>query len=72
MGDEAARFADHHDAKGNAFADWDAAFRTWMRNAVKFRGERDANRNGAPRVQRDSGWSTADHAQPQEARRAAR
>lgn len=38
------RFEDHHDSKGNKFADWDAAFRTWLRNAVKFR--ESGTRNG--------------------------
>lgn len=33
---EAAHFRDHHTAKGSRLADWDAAFRTWLRNAVKF------------------------------------
>ena len=35
--DELEKFADHHKAKGSKFADWDAAFRTWCRNAEKFR-----------------------------------
>src|SRR5690606_16562033 len=29
-------FVDHHMSKGNRMADWDAAFRTWMRNGEKF------------------------------------
>lgn len=33
---EFAAFRDHHVAKGSVFKDWDAAFRTWLRNAVKF------------------------------------
>jgi len=33
---EAESFKDHHVAKGSHFVDWDAAFRTWLRNAVKF------------------------------------
>ncbi len=33
---EAGGFRDHHTAKATKFADWDAAFRTWLRNAVKF------------------------------------
>jgi len=35
--DELDKFADHHKAKGSKFADWNAAFRTWCRNAEKFR-----------------------------------
>ena len=31
-----ANFCDHHRAKGSAMLDWDAAWRTWVRNEVKF------------------------------------
>lgn len=30
------QFCDHHDAKGSTMKDWDAALRTWIRNAKKF------------------------------------
>lgn len=33
---ELAQFVDHHTAKGSTFKDWDAALRTWIRNAAKF------------------------------------
>ncbi len=33
---ELANFLDHHTARGTVFKDWQAAFRTWLRNAVKF------------------------------------
>ena len=33
---EWAQFCDYHRAKGSAMADWDAAWRTWSRNAAKF------------------------------------
>lgn len=33
---EFAHFRDHHQARGNAFVDWDAAWRTWCRNVKKF------------------------------------
>lgn len=33
---ELDRFRDHHAAKGSTFVDWDAAFRTWLGNAVRF------------------------------------
>jgi hypothetical protein len=33
---EQAAFRDHHAAKGSIFKDWQAAFRTWLRNSVKF------------------------------------
>lgn len=36
VGAEKAAFADHHTANGSTFKDWQAAFRTWLRNAAKF------------------------------------
>lgn len=33
---EVEQFRDHHRAKGSTYKDWDAAFRTWLRNAPKF------------------------------------
>jgi hypothetical protein len=33
---ELAAFRDHHSAKGSLFKDWQAAYRTWLRHAVKF------------------------------------
>lgn len=33
-------FTDYHAAKGSLFADWGAAFRTWVRNDRKFRASR--------------------------------
>jgi hypothetical protein len=38
-------FRDFHISKGSRFASWPAAFRTWMRNAVRFN-------NGRPRLSR--------------------
>lgn len=29
-------FKDHHEANGNKFTNWNAAWRNWMRNSVKF------------------------------------
>jgi len=34
---EVEAFRDHHRAKASRFADWDAALRTWLRNAAKWR-----------------------------------
>lgn len=47
---EAERFRDHHQAKGNVFADWHAAFRKWLGNAKKWDAERGplANDSAAP------------------------
>lgn len=33
---ELDQFTDHHLAKGSLMKNWDAAFRTWIRNAIKF------------------------------------
>lgn len=33
---EAEHFRDYHQAKGEPHLDWDACFRTWLKNAVKF------------------------------------
>ncbi len=41
---EAAHFLDHHTAKGEPGIDWHAAFRNWLRNAVKFAKQ---NRQGS-------------------------
>lgn len=34
---EFAQFRDHHLARGTVMKSWDAAFRTWLRNAYRFR-----------------------------------
>lgn len=44
---EFAAFTDYHRSKGTTFKDWNAALRTWMRNARKFKsaaGNRPAGR----------------------------
>lgn len=33
---EFERFCDHHRAKGSLFADWEAAWRTWVGNALEY------------------------------------
>lgn len=35
------KFRDHHLAKASAFADWDAAWRTWVRNELEFMARRN-------------------------------
>lgn len=44
--EELAAFTDHHKAKGTSFKDWQAAWRTWCRNAVRFK-QRGGAANGA-------------------------
>lgn len=43
---ELASFADHHRAKGSTMLDWQAAFRTWLRNAAKFAKQDAAKLHG--------------------------
>lgn len=46
--DELAAFCDHHAAKGTTFKDWQAGFRTWLRNSAKYRQQaRPGGRGGA-------------------------
>jgi Helix-turn-helix domain len=44
------KFKDHHLAKGSAFIDWRAAWRTWCRNSIEFASRR-GNSNGSQRPQ---------------------
>ena len=44
--DELPKFIDYHRAKGSLMASWDAAFRTWLRNAAKFNQERGSSNAG--------------------------
>lgn len=55
---EAEQFRDYHAAKGSTFKDWDAAFRTWLRNAAKFQAER------APKNDNGSGFHAPSGAAP--------
>jgi len=64
LDDELAAFADHHSAKGTTFKDWQAGFRTWLRNASKFRQARQqpgARIASAPKsfaqTDREEGWA---------------
>ena len=38
-----ATFLDHHRAKGSLFIDWTAAWRTWLRNEIRFSANRPAS-----------------------------
>lgn len=44
MGDA---FRDHHRNKGTKGIDWEAGFRTWVRNEIKFNRNRSGGSNGA-------------------------
>jgi uncharacterized protein YdaU (DUF1376 family) len=43
----AEAFADNHRSKGNRMADWDAAWRTWVRNEIKFNRGAKGGGNGS-------------------------
>jgi uncharacterized protein YdaU (DUF1376 family) len=49
---EADQFRDFHDAKGSTFLNWDAAFRTWLRNANKFSPTKSNTPQKLPGVER--------------------
>lgn len=44
------RFLNHHRAKGSRFADWQAAWRTWVGNQVQFDTQRGVQQAGRPRL----------------------
>ena len=46
---ELEAFRDYHLARGTTWKDWNAAFRTWMRNSVKYGGPKTLDRS-YPRI----------------------
>lgn len=42
---QADKFRDWHDQKGSVFADWDAAFRTWLRKSVEMNAKKPERHN---------------------------
>ena len=44
--DEFEAFLSHHKARGNLFADWEAAGQGWIRNALKFASQRSGHQPG--------------------------
>jgi hypothetical protein len=58
--EERDRFVDHHRAKGSRFSDWDAAWRTWSRNARDFRERRGRVGHATRAMAGGSGASFAD------------
>lgn len=46
---ELAQFRDHHHSRGNRMLDWDAAWRTWVRNARRYASQRPASMSAAER-----------------------
>lgn len=67
LGDELAAFADYHAANGSRYKDWQAALRTWLRNAARFaaRGAPAGGRRAAAAApaksfaqqEREAGWA---------------
>jgi hypothetical protein len=51
---ETEQFLDYHRAKGNAFKDWRAAWRTWMRNAPSFQKPRATSRASSSQADMNS------------------
>lgn len=51
-------FCDFHEAKGSTFKSWDAALRTWIRNAAKFSGKSKAYQSKPVTT---PAWATADN-----------
>lgn len=57
---ELQQFRDHHTARGTTMKDWQAAFRTWLANAVKWmRTPNGAPQNGRRPTTRESGEAVA-------------
>ena len=58
---EAEQFANHHRSKGLLMADWQAAWRTWVNNHIKFAADRQQSGPGFSRQssqQRKPHWQT--------------
>lgn len=54
---ELAQWRDHHASRGTTAKDWQASLRTWIRNAEKFRTERNERTSRPARTDRPSGWA---------------
>jgi hypothetical protein len=48
IAEETRQFKDHAQANGKKHVDWDSAWRYWMRNAIKFRSQRQSRRHERP------------------------
>lgn len=56
---ELSQFRDRSAAKGTTAKDWQASFRTWLRNADKWRNERNGHRNGSSQRIGEDGFLSA-------------
>lgn len=59
----ALNFRDHHRAKGNLMADWPAAWRTWVRNEIKFQRNSNGGQRGSFREDRSVGRAAGELAE---------
>lgn len=57
---ETRAFFDYHRARDSRFVDWSAAWRTWMRNAVKFSQRQGRQLRSAPSVEKPPTWDRND------------
>lgn len=53
VGAQLEAFRDYHVSKGSRFIDWDAAFRTWIRNSFKFGKVRPIDSARGPKTKAD-------------------
>lgn len=58
---EVEAFNDHHRAKGSTFKDWDAAFRTWCRNASRWSKGSVSEVKPAAKVPGHRDWVEVEH-----------
>lgn len=65
---EGEKFRDYHLAKGTTYKNWDAGWRTWIGNAIKFAG----GRNGSGVARRTTTDEIGDFAADRAARKAAK
>ena len=56
LGQELPKFRDHHSAKGTTMKDWQAAFRTWLRNAKQFARPSPRDSPAESRRQQQDDW----------------
>jgi hypothetical protein len=54
--DEVEAFRNHHLAKGSVMKDWDAAFRTWLRNAKRWNSPKAGVAPKSPHVGGPREW----------------
>ena len=67
LDEEFERFVSWHQAKGTVYADWKAAFRNWLTNAIRYAAQKAANNtNGGhrgPAIDRNFSYGTLDLSQ---------